>query len=131
MESIGQKIYFIKNTGEILVRTAEKKGTFARQSTFEEDIAGYKILSERNSDTFDFIELEYGEYGQDFQEGELIGIDLEKRIPLFAYPNPEDPDSPIVPQKPLSVKVQELEIAQSQTNTSLLELMELVLLGGN
>ncbi|MDT0160255.1 hypothetical protein [Bacillus sp. AG4(2022)] len=130
MNKIGRKIFYDIASGNVLIETGECEGNVI-PTTVEQDIATYTTLSERNRESFDVVELSYGDYAEDFKEGKLIGVDLENKTPMFSYPNPEDPDSPIVPQKPLSVKVQELEIAQSQTNTSLLELMELVLLGGN
>jgi hypothetical protein len=68
MPNIGQKLYYDKTTGEVIQRTSQKEGEWARQSTLDEDIFGYLALSERNRDTFDVIELPFGAYAQDFAE---------------------------------------------------------------
>lgn len=129
---IPKRIYFDRVDGNVFFETNEMLDVMGiSKPTIEDDIRTFKVLSDRNRETFDVIELPIGGYVEDFREGRLIGVDLEKRIPIFEYSNPQNPNSPFVPDKPLSVKVQELEIAQAQTNTSLLELMELVVLGGN
>lgn len=101
---IGQKLFYDKVTGSILVATGEWSRA-VRDKTVEEEIATYPILSERNRETFDFIELPYGAYSQDFAEGRLIGIDVETKTPIFEYPNPESPEEPIVPARPLSESI--------------------------
>lgn len=79
------------------------------ETTVEKDIADFKALSERNRDTFDVLELPFGAYAQDFAEARLIGVDLEKKIPLFAYPDPENPGQEITPPIPLSEEVKTLK----------------------
>lgn len=114
MKKIGRKVYYDKLTGEVIKDTGEKVGKVT-QTTIEQDITAFTALSERNRDTFDVIELEYGEYSQDFQEGRLIGVNLETKTPIFEYPNPENPSEPIVVEKPLSTEIEELK----QENTLL------------
>jgi hypothetical protein len=111
---IGRRIYFDVETGNVLVDTGERQGAVI-PTTVAQDIQVYTALSERNRETFDFIELPYGWYSWDFREGRLIGVDLETKIPLFEYPNPEDPETPIIPDRPLSVEIEELK----QENTLL------------
>ena len=94
------------------------------ETTIEKDIQDFKALSERNRDTFDVLELEYGEYAQDFQDGRLIGVDLEKNIPIFEYPNPENPEEPIVPNVPLSVEVESLKQSEMILQIALAETIE-------
>lgn len=103
------------------------------ETSIEKDIQDFKVLSERNRDTFDVLELEYGQYAQDFAEGRLIGVNLETKVPIFEYPNPENPDEPIVPLVPLSVEVSDLKQentllkAQSQANSDRADFHEEVL----
>jgi len=110
---IGRKIYYDKSTGEILVSVGERSG-FVRETTVEEDIATFKVLSERNRETFDYIQLEYGQYSQDFMECNGYRVNIEKLAELpddrkhealeFTYPDPnqeEPPEEPIY-QPPLS-----------------------------
>lgn len=101
---IGKMIFYDLVDGSLILDTGEWSNV-SRKKTVEQQIATYKTLSERNRDTFDVLELEYGEYAQDFQDGRLIGVDLEKNIPRFEYPNPENPEEPIVPDVPLSESI--------------------------
>jgi hypothetical protein len=75
------------------------------ESTVEQDIADFTILSERNRDTFNVIELPFGAYAQDFAECVLVGIDLVTKEPIFAVPDPSG--EPVVLDKPLSVQINE------------------------
>jgi hypothetical protein len=67
MNKIGSKIYYDIATGNVLVDTGERQGSVI-PTTIEQDISTYKSLSERNQETFDVIELEYGQYAQEFLE---------------------------------------------------------------
>lgn len=117
-----RRIYFDKETG---IKIAE----FALDNNFipmtiEQEIASFKALSERNRDTFSVLELEYDQYAQDFAEGRLIGVDLEKKTPIFEYSNSENPEEPIVPLVPLSVKVEELEVLTMDAMVAVTEVYE-------
>lgn len=127
---IGRRIFWDKLTGDIILDIGEKSGAVT-QTTVEYDITAYKVLKERNRETFDVIELEYGAYAQDFAEGRLIGVDLTTKAPIFEYPNPENPSEPIIPPTPLSEQVKGLEVELTQTkeqlkttDTSLMEFMD-------
>jgi hypothetical protein len=67
MNKIGRKLYYDLATGNIILDTGERQGSVIPTS-IEQDIQTYKTLSERNRDTFNVIELEYGQYAQDFRE---------------------------------------------------------------
>ena len=111
MNQIGRKIYYDLSTGNVLVDTGERSG-FVVPTTVEQDIATYKALSERNRETFDYIELEYGQYAQDFQECNGYRVNPETKQLEFSYPDPNDPDpqEPVY-QKPLSEEVAETKQA--------------------
>lgn len=106
---IGRRIYYDILTGNILVDTGERQG-FVRETTIEEDISTFKVLSERNPETFDFIELEYGQYAQDFIECNGYRINPKTLKIEFSYPDPsgEEPQEPIY-QEPLSTRIDKLE----------------------
>lgn len=125
---IGRKIYYDLSTGNVLVNTGERQGG-VRPTTVEEDIQVYSVLSERNRDSFDVIELAFGQYAQDFAECNGYRINTETNQLEFSYPDPNNPE-PTEPvfQRPLSEEVQELKIAQAVTDSTLLELMESILL---
>ncbi|MEK4715329.1 hypothetical protein [Sporosarcina sp. FSL K6-5500] len=126
---IGRKIYYDKATGNIVLDTGERQGDVI-ETTIEQDIAAYTALSERNRGTFDVLELEYGQYAQEFAESNGYRVNPETKILEFSYPNPNEPEAPQEFRKPLSQEVEELKLAQTETDSTVLELMELVLLGG-
>ena len=110
MNYIGRKIYYDKLTGHVLVDTGERVG-FVVPTTIEQDIQTFKALSERNRETFDYIELPFGAYAQDFRECNGYRVNPETRQLEFSYPDPNDPEAPPVYQKPLSEEIAETKQA--------------------
>lgn len=80
-----------------------------RETTVEEDVLIHKALSERNRDTFDVLELPFGSFAQDFAECTGYRVNVVTKELEFSYPDPTDPGNEIVPEKPFSVKISELE----------------------
>ncbi|PWA08668.1 hypothetical protein DCC39_14615 [Pueribacillus theae] len=101
---IGRRIYHEKETGNVIIDTGERQG-YVIPTTVEQDIETYKALSERNRDTFDVIELEYGQYAQDFAECNGYRVNPGTKELEFSYPDPNEPEKPPVYQKPLSESV--------------------------
>ena len=95
---IGRKIYYEKLTGDVILITPEKFSGI--QTTKEQDFMMYEVLSVRNPETVDVIELEYGQYSSDFQTADSVRVDLATGDLLFNYP---------IFEQPLSVKVNNLE----------------------
>lgn len=126
---IGRRIYYVKTSGDVIVDTGERQGSVI-PTTIDQDIATYKALSERNRDTFDYIELEYGQYAQDFAESNGYRVNPETKELEFSYPDPSEPETPQEYRKPLSQEVEELKLAQTETDSTILELTEMILLGG-
>lgn len=114
--NVGRIIFFDKTTGEVIVDTQEKSG-FVSYKTPDYYIERYKELSERIRDTFDYLELEYGQYSQDFIESQgnfrvnPTTLELE-----FSYPDPNAPTEPQPYQIPLSEEV----VKQKQQLSNLL-----------
>lgn len=88
--NIGRRIYYDVQTGERILETSEVSGA-AIVLTIEEDIAIYKPLSERQRDSFDVLELEYGDYKEDFASNVGYRVDLETKKLQFKYPDPTEP----------------------------------------
>lgn len=126
---IGRKIFYDKSTGDVVMDTGERSGSVVR-TTIEQDIATYTALSERNRDSFDVLELEYGQYAQDFAECNGYRVNPETKELEFSYPDPNEPEQPPVFQKPLSEQIKTLELQQLQTNEDLSALMDFVISGG-
>lgn len=113
-------------TGNTIVDIGEREGLVVATTT-EQDIEIFTELSERNRDTFDVLELDFGAYSQDFAECNGYRINVETKTLEFSYPDPNEPNIEQPYQAPLSEKVKKLELAQSVTDTTLLELMESLL----
>lgn len=104
---IPRKIYYDTVNGEVLVNTGEHEGLVPR--TIEQDIQTFNVLRERNRDTFDVLELEYGAYAQDFNECTGYRVNIETKTLEFSYPDPNNPGMEQPYQAPLSEQVKNLE----------------------
>ncbi|QOY37037.1 hypothetical protein AWH56_005170 [Anaerobacillus isosaccharinicus] len=125
MKKIGRKIYFDKETGNIILDTGEQMGSVV-ETTLQQDFESYKVLSERNPETIDVIYLPYGAFSGDFAECSGYRVNLQTMELEFSYPDPNDPESPQEFIKPLSQEVEELKQRQQFTEDALLE----IILGG-
>ncbi|MBO9596707.1 MAG: hypothetical protein J7559_02625 [Cohnella sp.] len=107
---IGRRIYYDRSTGNVIVDTGERYGGVI-ETTIEQDFAAYAALAERVPESTGHLQLEYGQYAQDFMECNGYRVDVSGETPslLFSYPDPNEPDTPPVYQPPLSVKVAQLE----------------------
>lgn len=104
---IGAKIYYDKETGNVLLNTGDRSGSVV-ETTWEQDYESYAVLKERVPESLGMIQLEYGAYASDRAEGGVItSINLETLEPLFTYPEP-DPETPIEPRPSLAQQVDEL-----------------------
>lgn len=119
---IGRKIYYEIETGNVILDTGERQG-FVVPTTVEQDMQTYKGLTERNREAVDVIELEYGQYAQDFAESNGYRVNPETKELEFSYPDPNEPEQVLVYQTPLSVEVEELKARQGSTEDALLTLL--------
>lgn len=119
---IGRKIYWDKNTGDVLIDTGERYGS-VRETSKKEDFSTYKSLNERIPETVGLIQLEYGQYDQDFVECNGYRVNLDTLELEFSYPDPNDP-TPQEPnyQKPLSVEVVELKQSDAENKQAIADL---------
>lgn len=104
----GRRFYYDVVTGEIIFDAGNHDSLLPRR-TIEEDIKAFKVLSDRNRESFDVIELDLEAYQVDFNEGVLLTVDPETKELRFEYPNPENPAEPITPAVPLSKQIEELK----------------------
>lgn len=105
---IGRKIYFEKSTGNVILDTGERTGSVVETSV-EQDIASYSVLADRVRDSFDVILLDYGQHRQDFNEATAYRVNVDTNELEFSYPDPSEPDVPLVFEKPLTEQLAELE----------------------
>ncbi len=125
MKQIGRKIYYDKATGNIIIEKGEMEGGVI-ETTAEQDIAAYTELSERNRETFDVIELSYGQYAQDFAECNGYRVNTETKSIEFSYSNLDAPTEEPVYQKPLSEEVKTLKEQLTITQ----EALDFLIMGG-
>ncbi|WP_019005733.1 hypothetical protein [Cohnella laeviribosi] len=129
---IGRRIYYDRTTGNIILDTGERSGDVV-ETTVEQDFAAYKSLAERVPETVGMLQLEYGQYAQDFATCSGYRVDVSGDEPklVFSYPDPDDPETdpgaePVF-QKPLSEQIAQLEADKLTLMESMAELYEMVL----
>lgn len=130
---IGRKLYYDLATGNIIQDTGEKSGDVV-ETTKEQDFVAYKSLAERTPETVGVLELEYGQYRQDF--GECIGyrVNIDTGALEFSYPDPNaTPEKPQEPtfQQPMSEEIKamktENEVLQNRVSDVEMTLTEILL----
>ncbi|MED2006686.1 DUF4376 domain-containing protein [Brevibacillus borstelensis] len=67
MQTIGRKIYFDKQSGNVLVDTGERAGAVV-ETTKEQDFQTYKALADRVPETVGCLQLEYGQDSDKFAQ---------------------------------------------------------------
>jgi hypothetical protein len=107
---IGRRIYFDLVTGNRIQDTGERSGSII-ETTQEQDFEAFASLAERVPSTVGVIQLEFGQYFQDFMECNGYRVDLSGAEPtlVFSYPDPSVPTAPPVYQAPLTTQVAELK----------------------
>lgn len=130
MPQIGRRIYFDKQTGNVIVDTGERSGAVI-ETTVEQDFETYRALAERVPETVDYIQLEYGQYAQDFAECSGYRVNPETREIEFSYPDLQNPEALPVFQKPLSEQIAELRTENLTLMESIAELYETLIGGGS
>ncbi|WP_342511762.1 hypothetical protein MKY34_14465 [Sporosarcina sp. FSL K6-1522] len=101
---IGQRISFEIATGNVIIDTGEHRGLVV-PTTIEQDWQSCTALNEREPSTISVIELEYGQYAQDFTECSGYRVDIETGKLVFSYPDPNKPEIEQPYQAPLSEQV--------------------------
>ena len=107
---IGRRIFFDNRNGDILLDTGERSGDVTPMSA-EMEINTYRKLTNRNRDTFDYIELEYGQYREDFLHATSYRVNPKTKELVFSYDKIEEEEEETEPiyQEPLTEKVERLE----------------------
>lgn len=124
----GKRVYYELATGNIFLITAEMKGEGVLQPTPEQDKALYLALVDKVESAYSFIELEYGQYTQDFMECNGFRVDISGEPTLiFSYPDPAEPESPPQYQPPLSDQVASLKADNLTLMEVVADLYEMVL----
>ncbi|BBI31463.1 hypothetical protein [Cohnella abietis] len=90
---IGRRIYYDKGTGNVIVDTGERSGSVA-ETTIEQDFAIYAALAEYALETVGCLQLDYGQYEQDFatSNGFRVNVSGEAPVLLFSYSESGEPE---------------------------------------
>lgn len=121
LKNIGRRIYFVIDSGEVILDTGEKSGIVV-PLTVDQEIESYAALLERTRQTFDYIELEYKQFAQDFTESNAFRVNPETKQLEFSYPDPNAPTTEPVYQKPISQEITELKAESDLLKSSVLEM---------
>jgi hypothetical protein len=123
---IGRRIFFELATGNVILDKGEMQGSVV-PTTIAQDIQNFTILSSRNRDSYDSIELGFGEFGQDFAACNGYRVNPETRSLEFTYPDPTAPIEPLTFQKPLTAQIDELKRENSDLTLQMIDLFEQLL----
>lgn len=119
-----RRIFYDVLTGERLQEIGRTGAYFL--PTIEQDIETYKSLSERNRETFDYIELSFDDYAQDFRECNGYRINTTTKKLEFSYPDPNEPQAEPVYVKPLTEQNAELQQVITQMSADFQALTDLL-----
>ncbi|MCX8045263.1 MAG: hypothetical protein N3A70_00065 [Anoxybacillus gonensis] len=124
MNKIGRKIYYDKETGNVILDTGEMMGNVVG-TTIDQDFEIYAALKERVRDTVGVIQLEFGQYAQDFAECSGYRVNPQTLELEFSYPDPNatEPQEPVY-RKPLSEELEETKQAIAELTLLLLAQMQ-------
>lgn len=120
---IGRKIYWRKASGEIILATTPV--SVGRETTKEEDFAFYPQLAGIDPELVDVIQLDYGQYDDEFIHAYPAWVDPDTGALEFSYPDSsgEQPAEPVY-QTPLTDQVAEFKTRQDATEAAILALMD-------
>ena len=114
---IGSRIYFLKENGNVILRTSEGEGHLI-ELTPQQDWEVYEDLKGYNKEAVDFIQLEYKEFETEFNECTDYHVDTDKKELVFEYG--EKPPAPEVTVTPsLHERVDNLELGAEATQEAL------------
>ncbi|WFB60589.1 hypothetical protein [Paenibacillus sp. BR1-192] len=107
MIQVGRMIFYDKGTGQVLVTAPSQEGSYVYENP-EDLIPLYPELKDRDRSSFDIIQLEYGQYDEDFSRATKWEVDRSTLSLVFRYHDPNNPEVPQPLRKPLTEEVDEL-----------------------
>lgn len=119
---IGRKVYYDVIDGEVILLTGLYGDGFKARS-LEQDISTYKVLSERNVESFDVLELSYGQFENNLSESISYRVNPDTKELEFSYPDPNEPEGEQPYQAPLSEQINQLKVNSARSNAELFEMI--------
>lgn len=123
---IGRRIYYDLVTGDIIIDTGERSGSVV-ETSIEQDFRSYAVLSERDPSTVGMIQLEYGQFADDFMHCSGYRVDLDTRELLFSYPDPNETDAASKYKLPVSEEI----VGLKEDLLLLQSVIDVLILGGD
>lgn len=125
MIQIGRMIFYDKGTGQVLITTPSQQGTNVYDNP-EDLVAMYPDLRDRDRNTFDVIQLDYGQYDRDFEQASNWQVNLDNKTLEFIYPDPNNPEDPQGFRKALTEEIEELKRADIENKQAIAELTMMI-----
>ncbi|MWV44982.1 hypothetical protein GRF59_15270 [Paenibacillus sp. HJL G12] len=121
----GRVIFYDVNNGQILEIIPSMRGPF-KPKTIDEYISMYPLLRDRDRDSYGHLELDFGQYDEDFAQANGYWVNPGTRQLEFSYPDPNtpDPEQPPMHQKPLTEQIENLQRENTELKLALTELAE-------
>lgn len=114
---IARRIYFLKENGNVILRTNEGEGHL-KELTPEDDWKIYSELKKYDKEAVDYIQLEYKQYTTEFAECTGYYVDINTKEIIFEYG-----EKPPVPGTPITPNIHERMDVQENTNNEQDELI--------
>jgi hypothetical protein len=83
---VGRRIFFDKITGDVILVKEEIQNAESIPSV-EQDMNFFIVLRERNSDSYDYIDLDFGAYAQEFSDQKEFHVDPKTKVIEFSHFN--------------------------------------------
>jgi len=83
---IGRKLYYDKNTGDVVLHIPEKHHEDAVDTTKAQDFETYSVLQNRNPDVINVLKIPYGENRGDFEKAKSIKVNTDTKEVIFDFP---------------------------------------------
>ncbi|WP_054955057.1 hypothetical protein [Paenibacillus dakarensis] len=130
MTEQGRVLFYDNSTGNKIIEAPSQRGDYFTPFEIDYLISIFPELRDRVRESFDYIELEYGQYDQDFDESNGWRINIETKQIEFNYRDiGNSPDDPPVYQPPLTEQVAQLQAADLDNKEAIASLFEMVLAG--
>lgn len=115
-----RRIFYDVQTGDVIFEIGRGQGMDT--PPIEKDIKDYKVLSERNRETFDFLEWEFTRYKEEFDTCISYRVNIELKTVEFQFKE-EDEDEEIVFEEPLTEQLnvvkEDVEVVAAMTSLHL------------
>lgn len=121
--NIGKRLYYVKITGEVILDTGERSGDVI-PTTVGDDFKIYTVLSRFNRDALGTMELEYGQFKEDFQKSSSVRVDNTGAEPTLLFSFPQEPGEEPVYHSPTQERIAALEQQLKETQTAITESYE-------